>query len=132
MSCMRASTCARANGCAGTLKHVHSHTGTHVCVPMRVCTRTHIGTHIRHACSDAHPNGIALRPVPLQERHAEAAQYNFFPLTYVVPSEYRMFVEEFKRSGGVWIMKPIGKAQGQGIFLFNKLSQVRGQAGGIV
>lgn len=35
-----------------------------------------------------------------------------------------MFVEEFKRSGGVWIMKPIGKAQGQGIFLFNKLSQV--------
>jgi hypothetical protein len=33
----------------------------------------------------------------VQERHAEAAQYNFFPLTYVVPSEYRMFVEEFKR-----------------------------------
>ena len=35
-----------------------------------------------------------------------------------------MFVEEFKRSGGVWIMKPIGSAQGKGIFLFNKLSQV--------
>jgi tubulin polyglutamylase TTLL9 len=34
-----------------------------------------------------------------------------------------MFVEEFKRSGGVWIMKPIGSAQGKGIFLFNKLSQ---------
>lgn len=61
---------------------------------------------------------------PIQERFAEAAQYNFFPLTYVVPSEYRMFVEEFKRSGGVWIMKPTGRAQGQGIFLFNKLSQV--------
>ncbi|PNG99127.1 putative tubulin polyglutamylase TTLL9, partial [Tetrabaena socialis] len=40
------------------------------------------------------------------------------------PSEYRMFVEEFKRSGGVWIMKPTGRAQGQGIFLFNKLSQI--------
>ena len=26
--------------------------------------------------------------------------------------------------GGVWIMKPIGKAQGKGIFLFNKLSQI--------
>jgi tubulin polyglutamylase TTLL9 len=37
-----------------------------------------------------------------------------------------MFVEEFKRSGGTWIMKPIGRAQGQGIFLFNKLSQVGG------
>lgn len=36
-----------------------------------------------------------------------------------------MFVEEFKRSpGAVWIMKPIGKAQGRGIFLFNKLSQI--------
>jgi tubulin polyglutamylase TTLL9 len=61
----------------------------------------------------------------VQERYAEAAQYNFFPQTFVVPSEYRMFVEEFKRSGGTWIMKPIGKAQGAGIFLFNKLSQVR-------
>lgn len=60
-----------------------------------------------------------------QDRAAEAAQYNFFPLTFVVPSEYRMFVEEFKRSGGTWIMKPIGRAQGQGIFLFNKLSQIR-------
>eukprot|EP00798_Chlamydomonas_sp_ICE-L_P013419 gene13419-19273_t len=35
-----------------------------------------------------------------------------------------MFVEEFKRSGGTWIMKPIGRAQGAGIFLFNKLSQI--------
>jgi hypothetical protein len=63
-------------------------------------------------------------PWPLQDRAAEVAGYGFFPLTFVVPSEYRMFVEEFKRSGGTWIMKPIGGAQGQGIFLFNKLSQV--------
>jgi tubulin polyglutamylase TTLL9 len=41
----------------------------------------------------------------LQERSAEAAAYNFFPVTYVVPREYRMFVEEFKRTGGTWIMK---------------------------
>lgn len=65
-------------------------------------------------------------PPAAQERLEEAAQYNFFPQTFVVPSEYRMFVEEFKRSGGTWIMKPIGKAQGQGIFLFNKLSQACG------
>lgn len=33
--------------------------------------------------------------------------------------------QEFKRhSGGAWIMKPIGKAQGKGIFLFQKLSQI--------
>lgn len=62
---------------------------------------------------------------PPQDRAPEAAAYAFFPQTYVVPSEYRMFVEEFKRASGTWIMKPIGRAQGQGIFLFNKLSQVR-------
>ena len=74
---------------------------------------------------------LSRRPAPSapQERHSEAAQYNFFPLTYVVPSEYRMFVEEFRRSAGTWIMKPIGKAQGAGIFLFNKLNQVRQEGG---
>uniref|UniRef100_A0A383W9P9 Tubulin--tyrosine ligase-like protein 9 n=1 Tax=Tetradesmus obliquus TaxID=3088 RepID=A0A383W9P9_TETOB len=64
------------------------------------------------------------RQLEREDRGAEAAGYGFFPLTFVVPSEYRMFVEEFKRSGGTWIMKPIGRAQGQGIFLFNKLSQI--------
>jgi len=34
------------------------------------------------------------------------------------------FVEEFKKVGGVWIMKPIGAAQGKGIFLFAKLSEI--------
>ena len=63
----------------------------------------------------------AKKQLEREERHAEASQYNFFPLTFIVPSEYRMFVEEFKRSGGVWI---IGRAQGAGIFLFNKLSQI--------
>eukprot|EP00775_Hariotina_reticulata_P014320 gene14320-46_t len=60
----------------------------------------------------------------MQGKDEEAAAYAFFPQTYVVPSEYRMLVEEFKRSGGTWIMKPIGRAQGQGIFLFNKLNQI--------
>uniref|UniRef100_A0A7R9V866 Tubulin--tyrosine ligase-like protein 9 n=1 Tax=Chlamydomonas euryale TaxID=1486919 RepID=A0A7R9V866_9CHLO len=66
----------------------------------------------------------AKRQLEREDRSAEAAQYNFFPQTFVVPSEYRMFVEEFKLSGGTWIMKPIGQAQGRGIFLFNKLSQI--------
>jgi tubulin polyglutamylase TTLL9 len=35
-----------------------------------------------------------------------------------------MFVEEFKKSGGIWIMKPIGSAQGKGIFLFTRLSEI--------
>ena len=36
-----------------------------------------------------------------------------------------MFYEEFKRNPGcAWIMKPVGRAQGKGIFLFTKLSQI--------
>eukprot|EP00929_Paragymnodinium_shiwhaense_P061318 TRINITY_DN30618_c0_g1_i1.p1 TRINITY_DN30618_c0_g1~~TRINITY_DN30618_c0_g1_i1.p1 ORF type:complete len:472 (+),score=111.48 TRINITY_DN30618_c0_g1_i1:211-1626(+) len=49
------------------------------------------------------------------------------PITFFLPTEYSLFVEEFKKqqaNGAIWIMKPIGKSQGKGIFLFNKLSQV--------
>merc|ERR1719387_228780 len=37
-----------------------------------------------------------------------------------------MFVEEFKKQpqGTYWIMKPVGKSQGKGIFLFDKLNQI--------
>ncbi len=57
----------------------------------------------------------------------EAALYDIIPVTYVLPGDYSIFVEEFKRSAAsnvLWIMKPVGKAQGKGIFLFNKLSQI--------
>ena len=54
----------------------------------------------------------------------EAATYNFYPTTYNLPGDYAIFVEEFKKVGGVWIMKPVGKAQGKGIFLLNKLQQI--------
>ncbi|CAD8067487.1 unnamed protein product [Paramecium sonneborni] len=57
----------------------------------------------------------------------EANTYNFFPLTYHLPSEYPIFNEEFKKQGDnktAWIMKPIGKSQGRGIFLFNKIQQI--------
>ena len=55
----------------------------------------------------------------------EAAKCDFFPTTYELPSEYHIFVEEFKRTPGtIWIMKPAGKAQGRGIFLFRKLKDI--------
>jgi tubulin polyglutamylase TTLL9 len=54
----------------------------------------------------------------------EASAYDFIPTTFVLPREYSMFVEEFKKVGGVWIMKPIGSAQGKGIFLFTRLSEI--------
>ena len=56
----------------------------------------------------------------------EANKYDFFPGTYCLPADYGLFVEEFKNhpSGTIWIMKPTGSAQGKGIFLFTKLSQI--------
>jgi tubulin polyglutamylase TTLL9 len=54
----------------------------------------------------------------------EASTYDFIPTTFVLPKEYSMFVEEFNKVGGVWIMKPIGSAQGKGIFLFTRLSEI--------
>ena len=35
-----------------------------------------------------------------------------------------MFAEEFRKKGGLWIMKPTSRCQGQGIFIVDKLSQV--------
>lgn len=65
------------------------------------------------------------RQLERTDTHAEANKYNFFPATFVLPAEYGLFVEEFKRTpGSTWIMKPVGRAQGKGIFLFNRLSQV--------
>merc|ERR1719373_412946 len=59
-------------------------------------------------------------------RPDEAEKYNVCPITFVVPQEYNMFVEEFKKhSGSTWIMKPVGRSQGAGIFLVNKLSQIQ-------
>ncbi|KAF1335825.1 Tubulin-tyrosine ligase family, partial [Globisporangium splendens] len=59
------------------------------------------------------------------ESRQEAEKYDFWATTFVLPAEYGTSLEEFKRNvGGRWIMNPIGKAQGCGIFLFDKLSEI--------
>lgn len=50
----------------------------------------------------------------------------FVPVTYILPADYSLFVEEYNRhGGGVWIMKPASRSQGAGIFIISKLSQIR-------
>ena len=40
---------------------------------------------------------------------------DFVPATFSLPSDYSLFVEEFRRRPDrTWIMKPVGKAQGKG------------------
>jgi tubulin polyglutamylase TTLL9 len=64
------------------------------------------------------------RNLEKEGRHEEAIQYDIIPTTFLLPREYALFVEEFKKVGGIWIMKPIGSAQGKGIFLFTRLSEI--------
>ena len=58
-------------------------------------------------------------------------ELDFVPATYTLPADYSLFVEEFRRNpASTWIMKPARGAQGTGIFLINKLSQIKKWATG--
>jgi tubulin polyglutamylase TTLL1 len=38
---------------------------------------------------------------------------DFIPITYLLPADYSIFVEEFRRNpNAVWIMKPTSRSQG--------------------
>ncbi|CRG97919.1 tubulin--tyrosine ligase, putative [Plasmodium gallinaceum] len=56
----------------------------------------------------------------------EIKNLDITPMTFVLPLEYKIFLEEYKKKNNrIWIMKPIGKSQGKGIFLFDKISQIK-------
>jgi tubulin polyglutamylase TTLL1 len=50
----------------------------------------------------------------------------FVPVTYMLPADYTLFVEEFRRyPNAMWIMKPTARSQGKGVFIINKLAQIK-------
>jgi len=52
-------------------------------------------------------------------------RFQFYPMTYYMPNEYTLFLDEYKRSPNqLWIMKPVGKAQGRGIFIITNQNQL--------
>ena len=61
----------------------------------------------------------------LLEKNGRGEELEFFPKTFTLPRDYGPFTDEFRKTGGVWIMKPCGRAQGKGIFLLDKLSQAK-------
>lgn len=50
---------------------------------------------------------------------------DFIPTTYVLPVDYNLFLAEYRRNPSTWIVKPCGKSRGSGIFLIDKLSQLK-------
>ncbi|TKR86725.1 hypothetical protein L596_011254 [Steinernema carpocapsae] len=60
------------------------------------------------------------------KKNAKPEEIDFLPASYVLPTEYHLFVEEFRKypPDTVWIMKPVAGAQGKGIFLFRKLKEI--------
>ena len=55
--------------------------------------------------------------------------FNIMPLTFLLSKEYVNFVEEFHRMKdtddyNIWIVKPVGKSRGKGIFLIDNISDV--------
>ncbi|XP_075213615.1 polyglutamylase complex subunit TTLL1-like [Lycorma delicatula] len=51
---------------------------------------------------------------------------DFMPDTFILPADYTLFVEEFRKNPMCkWIMKPCGRSRGVGIFLVDRLSQIR-------
>jgi hypothetical protein len=50
----------------------------------------------------------AKKALEKQGLNEEATEFNFFPITFVLPTEYSLFVEFFKKNPGTnWIMKPV-------------------------
>ena len=56
-------------------------------------------------------------------RAADVAALSFFPATYVLPAEGALLLDAFRAEGGTWIFKPVGRAQGRGIFIVPRLAQ---------
>lgn len=53
--------------------------------------------------------------------------YNFSPTTFILPNEYKKFVEEFTKSDEkqIWICKPADLSRGRKIFLINDIGELQ-------
>lgn len=87
---------------------------------------SHFPNHYELTRKDLMAKNIKKYVKELQRDPRQAPVRDFLPVTYLLPLDYSLFVEEFRRNpNAMWIMKPTGKAQGRGIFIINKLAQIK-------
>jgi tubulin polyglutamylase TTLL1 len=61
-----------------------------------------------------------------QQDAGRGLNFEFCPLSFILPADYSLFVEEFRKNPTMkWIMKPAGKCQGIGVYIITNLKQTR-------
>lgn len=80
---------------------------------------------ITHGLQDLMVKNLKRYQKTMKKEGMDPAVLDFVPITYMLPQDYSLFVEEYrKQPNTTWIMKPTSRSQGKGIFLFSKLNQV--------
>ena len=65
-------------------------------------------------------------PIADRDELGNLLYMDIVPMTWLLPGDYTIFIEEFKKNPNTtWIMKPTSRAQGEGIFLVNKIKQIQ-------
>lgn len=63
----------------------------------------------------------------LEKEHGRSysEEYDFIPTSFSLPQEYALFKIEYRKNPKLlWIVKPVGRCQGKGIFLLERFSQL--------
>ncbi|KAL0234139.1 hypothetical protein PCE1_001177 [Barthelona sp. PCE] len=65
-------------------------------------------------------------PLGMRDAFGKYTLLDLIPPTYILPNEMALFEEHFRREPStLWIMKPPARAQGAGVFIVSKMSQLQ-------
>ena len=84
----------------------------------------HFPNHVELTRKDLMAKNVKRSLKGAAKNREDPAEYDFIPITFILPNEGAMMLRHFRENGGTWIMKPIGRAQGKGIFIASKPGQI--------
>lgn len=108
----------------GTVKQIFNPEGGYRLNDMQIIN--HYPNHFELTRKDLMVKNIKRYLKDLSKETNAVVPRDFVPVTYLLPADYNLFVEEFRRNpNAMWIMKPTSRSQGKGIFIINKLAQIK-------